>query len=76
MPVYDYQCQQCEMVFEVRASFKEKEMGLAPECPRCRSKNTRQLLTLGIFLRKSESGSSLSIPGCGPNAGSGCCGTA
>jgi putative FmdB family regulatory protein len=51
MPVYDYQCEQCETVFEVRAAFKEKEAGLKPECPQCHSKKTRQLLTSGLFLR-------------------------
>jgi putative FmdB family regulatory protein len=28
MPLYDYQCQRCQTVFEVRATFKEKEVGL------------------------------------------------
>ena len=33
MPLYDYQCKGCQAVFEVRATFKEKEAGLQPECP-------------------------------------------
>lgn len=74
MPLYDYQCQQCETVFEVRATFKEKEAGLKPECPHCQSKKTRQLLTSGLFLRKSDDGASFDLPACGPNAGPGCCG--
>ncbi|RPJ18717.1 MAG: zinc ribbon domain-containing protein, partial [Chloroflexi bacterium] len=41
MPLYDYQCQNCQAVFEVRATFKEKEQGLKPKCPQCQSKKTR-----------------------------------
>lgn len=75
MPLYDYQCQQCQTVFEVRATFKEKEAGLEPECPQCHSKETRQLLTVGRFLRQTGSGATLAtLPTCGPNAGKGCCG--
>ena len=74
MPLYDYQCKQCQAVFEVRATFKEKEAGLEPECPECHSKKTNQLLTSGLFLRKSDDGVDLRGPVCGPNAGPGCCG--
>ena len=74
MPVYDYQCQHCQTVFEVRAMFKEKEAGLKPECLHCHCRKTRQLLTSGLFLRKSVDGASPELPMCGPNAGSGCCG--
>jgi putative FmdB family regulatory protein len=73
MPLYDYQCQGCQTVFDVRATFKEKEDGLKPECPKCASKQTRQLLTSGLFLRKSDDGADLSLPACGPNTGPGCC---
>ncbi len=74
MPLYDYQCQDCQRIFEVRATFKEKEAGLQPECPYCQSKQTRQLLTLGLFLRTSAAGDSIDLPACGPSAGPGCCG--
>jgi putative FmdB family regulatory protein len=74
MPVYDYQCQHCQTAFEVRATFKEKEAGLKPECPQCHSKKTHQLLTSGLFLRHSGDGDVLELPTCGPNAGPGCCG--
>ena len=39
MPLYEYQCQACEEVFEVRASIKEKEAGLVLVCPKCGSQN-------------------------------------
>ena len=74
MPLYDYQCKGCQTVFEVRATFTEKEAGLQPACPQCHSKKTRQLLTPGLFFRKSDDGADLTLPACGPNAGPGCCG--
>lgn len=74
LPVYDYQCQHCRKVFEVRASFKERAAGLKPECPRCQSLETRQLLTSGLFLHPSDDGKALEVPICAPDAGPGCCG--
>ena len=72
MPIYNFQCEQCSEVFEVRATFKEKEAGLEPECPKCQSKETRQMITAGLVLRGSN-GASISLAGCGPNTGPGCC---
>ena len=72
MPLYDYQCTNCRTVFEVRATFKEKEAGLEPHCPQCRSKKTHQLLTTGTFLRQPADGGSLSGPTCGPGCGGNC----
>jgi putative FmdB family regulatory protein len=72
MPLYDFQCNYCQTVFEVRASIKEKETGLEPECPNCDSQDVRQVLTAGLLLHGS--GAAISFPACGPNAGAGCCG--
>jgi putative FmdB family regulatory protein len=72
MPYYSYICEQCSEVFDIRASFKEKEAGLEPECPECHNNVTRQMITAGLFIRGSE-GASLSLPACGPDAGPGCC---
>ncbi|NMC11466.1 MAG: zinc ribbon domain-containing protein [Chloroflexi bacterium] len=74
MPLYDYRCDHCQTVFEVRASFKEKEAGLKPKCPQCYSHETQQLLTSGLFLRSGDNDMPLGSSGCGPNAGLGCCG--
>ena len=71
MPLYDYKCNQCQNIFEVRASFKEKEAGLQPECPECESPDTQQVITAGLLLFGSGNGG---LPGCGPSAGPGCCG--
>ena len=72
MPVYVFQCQDCQEVFDVRASFKEKEAGLEPLCPICQSQQTLQVITAGLFIRGSN-GASISLPACGPTAGPGCC---
>jgi len=71
MPLYDYQCKDCGEVFEVRATIKEKEAGLVLACPKCSSSEARQMLTFASVL---HGGRSFSLPTCGPNAGSGCCG--
>ncbi len=72
MPLYDYHCQECDEVFEVWASIKEKEAGLKPQCPTCHSQKTRQVITAGLVIRGSDGGN-LSFPACDPNAGPGCC---
>ena len=73
MPFYDYRCEKCGEVFEVRASIKEKVAGLKPECPQCHARETRQVITAGLVLH-SRGGGSGSLSGCGPGAGPGCCG--
>lgn len=72
MPLYDFQCDECQSNLTIRASFKEKETGLEPACPQCHSKKTRQVITDGLFMRDRE-GTSSGLPSCGPNAGPGCC---
>ena len=74
MPLYDYQCNYCQTIFEVRASFKEKEAGLQPECPQCNSQDVRQVLTAGLLLQIGGDGAAHNLPVCGPNSGPGCCG--
>ncbi len=72
MPFYNYYCENCDEVFEIRALFKEKDAGLEPECPKCQSKKTRQVITAGLFIQGSG-GASLPLSSCGPNPGPGCC---
>lgn len=74
MPLYDFQCQDCQAVFEVRATFKQKEQGIKPQCPQCQSKQTRQVLTTGLLLRVVNDGAPQGGCACGPGGGSGCCG--
>lgn len=74
MPLYEYQCNHCQTIFEVRASFKEKDNGLHPTCPQCNSQETRQVLSAGLLLHGGEAGMASGLPACGPFAGPGCCG--
>ena len=71
MPLYDYQCKDCDAVFEVRATIKEREAGLALECPKCGSRDARQRLTFASLLR---TGAVTAGPSCGPSARPECCG--
>ncbi len=74
MPTYDYQCQACGSVFEVFATFKEKEAGIQPECPECHSDDTQQAFRSMMFIRSGDSGDANPMPvGCGPSLGPGCC---
>jgi putative FmdB family regulatory protein len=73
MPFYDFRCNQCDHVFTVRATFKEKEAGLQLECPVCHAQATRQVITAGLLIGLAA-GDARSAPACGPLAGPGCCG--
>jgi putative FmdB family regulatory protein len=72
MPFYEFQCKDCQTKYDVRASIKEKEAGLHPECPQCNGIHSHQVISAGLVLHGSDGGS-LSMSACGPNAGPGCC---
>lgn len=74
MPLYDYLCDLCLTTFEVRATFKEKELGLKPVCPNCQNPETRQVLSAGLLIRSGSNDTASQSSFCGPNAGPGCCG--
>lgn len=74
MPVYDYQCNHCKTIFEIHVSFREKEQGLHPVCPTCKSADTHQRMTTGLFIRKGSGDTATLFPSCGPNTREGCCG--
>ncbi len=61
MPIYEYQCQECEQVFEEIASAKDKDN--ARTCPACGSKTARRLMST-FAIGKPASGSSVSCPTC------------
>lgn len=73
MPTYDYQCQDCGHVFEVFATFKQKEAGFKPECPECHSPETQQAFRSMMFIRSGDGGAVPMPLACGPNMGPGCC---
>lgn len=71
MPIYAYQCKECGEAFEIRSTIKEKESGLQLLCPRCGSREARQVLTAALMLHNRGA---FSPPVCSPNAGPGYCG--
>lgn len=74
MPLYDYRCRECGEVFEVRATFSQKEQGLHPICPVCESGETQQVVTAPLIVRPGAGdGVDLASFACSPNAGPGCC---
>ena len=44
MPLYEYHCNTCGENFEKMVRFSEQE--LAPECPECKSRDTRKRISL------------------------------
>ena len=74
MPLYDYRCEECHAKFEVRATIQEKGAGLKPECPKCHSRKTRQMITSGLVMRATTDRGSSAPPCCGPDTKTGCCG--
>ena len=71
MPTYEYECRKCGTKSDVFATIAQKEAGLKPVCPVCGSRKMAQVFGLNILgASRSWGGSS----GCGPGAGSGCCG--
>ena len=74
MPFYAFQCEQCHEVFEVRATIKEREVGLQPECPSCHDRQVKPLITAGLIIHGSDGGNlSTAGPACGCGS-SGYCG--
>lgn len=72
--IYEYQCSECEEVFEVQATLAQKEAGLQPSCPKCGSQQTRQIYrSFNIGGTMKPSGGGNLPPGCGPGFGAGCC---
>jgi putative FmdB family regulatory protein len=73
MPLYEFECDNCGWIFDIRASIQEKEAGLRAECPRCRNPKTQQVITTATAIHGGgKAGSSGSC--CDPNSGRGCCG--
>lgn len=49
MPTYDFQCNDCQDVFEVFTSISAKERGLDLTCEKCGSKDINQAITSCLF---------------------------
>jgi len=76
MPIYAFQCEQCHHTFDVRASIRERQEGLDPECPHCHAQESHQVITSGVVLHGVGGNSPRPAPasGCGCGSGPGCCG--
>lgn len=74
MPIYNFQCDDCQTVFDLRATFQEKERGLSPVCPQCQGQHAHQLISAGWFLGGRSATSVASGPAWGCSPGGGCCG--
>lgn len=56
MPLYDYRCQECNRVFEVKLTLKEKEQGVTPSCPECMSSQVvQEFAPVGYVRQRSRS---------------------
>ncbi len=69
---YEYKCNDCGSLLEIRATIAEKERGITVECPGCGSTNTTQVFTAVNVITRSARASG-APPYCGPGSGAGCC---
>ena len=69
MPLYEYQCLDCQDTFQERRPFSESHVLSA--CPSCESERTRKSIGTIMVLSGSES---LGIPAGDAPAMGGCCG--
>ena len=66
MPLYEYQCNNCEEVFEQIVRFSDAD--LPPGCPFCGKKDTHKKISLAASFGSSSSGA---VASSGNNCGSG-----
>jgi len=52
MPIYEYQCKQCNAIFETIVSITSDEVIV---CEKCGSKETRKLISAGSGIKISSS---------------------
>ncbi len=72
MPVYEFICQDCGTVSEVRATVEQYSVGLAPTCGSCGSNRLARTFT-SIGLATGRASQARGGGGCAPGAGPGCC---
>ena len=64
MPSYDFQCQECETVFERRLSMSEYDRGEGRECPECGSARVeRRFSAVGVITGSGSAGGTGSSAG-------------
>ncbi|MCU0507725.1 MAG: zinc ribbon domain-containing protein [Anaerolineae bacterium] len=72
MPVYEYQCQQCDKRFEALRPMSQ--MDAPAECPRCGASDTRRAISVFAAVSRGADGGSRMIASSAP--GGGCAGCA
>lgn len=60
MPIYDYKCNECGTKFD--HFFKVRENKDEIECPNCKSKDAKKLMSAASFTGVSSSVGSYSVP--------------
>lgn len=70
---YEYKCDVCGAMLEIRATIAEKERGLQVECPACGGAKVTQVFTTVNVITRSARGSGAPPPFCGPGSRAGCC---
>jgi putative FmdB family regulatory protein len=45
MPTYEYECDKCRKQFTVHQTFAEHDENKPPKCPKCGSRNSRQVIS-------------------------------
>jgi len=63
MPIYEFQCHDCNAVFETLSTSASAVM--ATVCPECRSENVKKIMSGGSFKLKQNP----SAPACGLPSG-------
>jgi len=70
MPIYEYQCQQCDHVFErLVGSMKERS---APPCPKCQGVTKRRLSVFATHNSSSSTACGMDGDACPTAQGGGC----
>ncbi|MGQ9472948.1 MAG: FmdB family zinc ribbon protein [Candidatus Caldatribacteriaceae bacterium] len=73
MPTYEYRCQSCGNIMEVKASLQEKERGIDLTCPQCGSKDFTQILGNFILGCSPKSDTTSNYGGSCYGGGCSCC---
>tara|TARA_R100001015_G_scaffold19062_2_gene14442 strand:- start:667 stop:969 length:303 start_codon:yes stop_codon:yes gene_type:complete len=53
MPIYEYECESCEHVFEVMLGMNDRDKPLEDPCPECSEKSVRR--SVGMFQAGADS---------------------
>jgi len=61
MPLYEYRCADCDVVFEKLRPMSQADVPVA--CPHCGGMNTSRMLSLFAAVSKGEGGETHSIAG-------------